>query len=131
MPQTPLGLTYPDDQGHTRLWEHFQTLATDVDPYETWGRYDSAAIGWEVAAGWSTDYAEGFRQGAWRIVSAQVTRTGANITLFLLPGGLLYIALVVNPLIQGFVLATYRWRTLSHTVFVGSQVAEATYAGRP
>lgn len=31
MPQTPLGLTYPDDQGHTRLWEHFQTLAESVD----------------------------------------------------------------------------------------------------
>jgi len=42
-----------------------------------------------------------------------------TVTLFLLPGGLLYLALVVNPLVQGFVLATYRWRTLSNTVFVG------------
>ena len=31
MPQTPEGLTYPDSSGHTRLWEHFQQLAEDVD----------------------------------------------------------------------------------------------------
>ncbi len=42
-----------------------------------------------------------------------------TVTLFLLPGGILYLALVVNPLIQGFVLAMYRWRTLSNAVFVG------------
>lgn len=28
---TPLGLTYPEPGDHTRLWEHFQTLATDTD----------------------------------------------------------------------------------------------------
>jgi hypothetical protein len=31
MPQTPLGLTYPDSDGHTRLWEHLQTLADDTN----------------------------------------------------------------------------------------------------
>ncbi|MEV7263965.1 hypothetical protein AB0N38_10480 [Micromonospora aurantiaca] len=31
MPDTPLGITYPGSTGHTRLWEHFQTLAEDVD----------------------------------------------------------------------------------------------------
>jgi raffinose/stachyose/melibiose transport system permease protein len=46
-------------------------------------------------------------------------RIAITVTLFLLPGGLLYSALVLNPLIQGFILAMYRWRTLSNTVFVG------------
>lgn len=31
MPDTPNGLTYPDSAGHTRLWEHIQALAEDVD----------------------------------------------------------------------------------------------------
>ena len=31
MPQTTQGLTYPDSSGHTRLWEHLQQLAEDVD----------------------------------------------------------------------------------------------------
>lgn len=31
MPTTPRGLTYPDSAGHTRLWEHLQTLAGDVE----------------------------------------------------------------------------------------------------
>jgi hypothetical protein len=32
MPTTPnFGLTYPDSGDHVRLWEHFQTLAEDVD----------------------------------------------------------------------------------------------------
>lgn len=31
MPDTPLGITYPAEASHTRLWEHFQTLAEDVD----------------------------------------------------------------------------------------------------
>ena len=29
--QTPKGITYPESTDHTRLWEHFQTLATNVD----------------------------------------------------------------------------------------------------
>lgn len=28
---TPLGITYPEAGDHTRLWEHLQTLAEDVD----------------------------------------------------------------------------------------------------
>ncbi|MCT2281552.1 hypothetical protein M3G91_28510 [Micromonospora chalcea] len=31
MPTTPLGIEYPSSVAHTRLWEHFQTLAEDVD----------------------------------------------------------------------------------------------------
>ena len=46
-------------------------------------------------------------------------RIAVTVTLFLLPGGLLYLALVLNPVVQGFILAMYRWRTLSNTVFVG------------
>jgi hypothetical protein len=33
MGTTSLGFTYPDSSGHARLWEHFQTLATDIDDY--------------------------------------------------------------------------------------------------
>jgi raffinose/stachyose/melibiose transport system permease protein len=46
-------------------------------------------------------------------------RRGLAIALFLLPGGIVYVLLVVNPLIQAFVLATYRWRTLTSRVYVG------------
>lgn len=28
---TNFGFDYPDSTGHTRLWEHFQTLAADID----------------------------------------------------------------------------------------------------
>jgi hypothetical protein len=31
MPSTPRGLTYPDAGAHTRLWEHFQALASSAD----------------------------------------------------------------------------------------------------
>jgi len=31
MPTTPRGIEYPASTAHTRLWEHFQTLADDVD----------------------------------------------------------------------------------------------------
>lgn len=31
MAETPLGLTYPGSGDHTRLWEHIQSLAEDVD----------------------------------------------------------------------------------------------------
>lgn len=31
MPETPLGITYPAETDHTRLWEHFQSLAESVD----------------------------------------------------------------------------------------------------
>lgn len=33
MPDTPLGFTYPASTGHSRLWEHLQELANDVDAY--------------------------------------------------------------------------------------------------
>jgi hypothetical protein len=31
MPDTTLGITYPPSTDHSRLWEHFQELAEDVD----------------------------------------------------------------------------------------------------
>ena len=31
MPDTTLGITYPDAAAHTRIWEHMQALAEDVD----------------------------------------------------------------------------------------------------
>lgn len=31
MPQTTRGLVYPDSTGHTRTWEHWQTLAETAD----------------------------------------------------------------------------------------------------
>lgn len=31
MPTTPLGIRYPASTDHTRTWEHWQNLATDVD----------------------------------------------------------------------------------------------------
>ncbi|MER7517769.1 hypothetical protein [Streptomyces sp. NPDC126499] len=29
--QTPKGITYPESTDHNRLWEHYQTLAEDID----------------------------------------------------------------------------------------------------
>ena len=31
MPTTSLGITYPASTSHSRMWEHFQTLADDTD----------------------------------------------------------------------------------------------------
>lgn len=31
MPQTTRGIVFPDSTGHTRLWEHYQTLAETAD----------------------------------------------------------------------------------------------------
>jgi hypothetical protein len=31
VPDTSRGYTYPDSTGHTRLWEHFEELADDID----------------------------------------------------------------------------------------------------
>lgn len=41
------------------------------------------------------------------------------IFLFLLPGMLIYSLLVLYPLIDGFVLSTYKWTTITKKVFVG------------
>lgn len=46
--QTPLGLTYPEAGDHTRMWEHFQTLAEDADGLltpETWTFYPTSFTG--------------------------------------------------------------------------------------
>ncbi len=42
-----------------------------------------------------------------------------TIFLFLLPGMLVYCGLVLYPLMQGFILSTQRWRTLTRRVYVG------------
>jgi hypothetical protein len=31
VPSTSRGYTYPDSTGHTRIWEHFEELADDID----------------------------------------------------------------------------------------------------
>ena len=31
MPETPLGITYPASTAHTRMWEHLQQMAEDLD----------------------------------------------------------------------------------------------------
>lgn len=40
MPTTSLGLTYPASTGHTRIWEHVQTLAENVNSALTDGTKD-------------------------------------------------------------------------------------------
>lgn len=42
-----------------------------------------------------------------------------TIVLFLLPGLFLYTGWVLYPIVQGIVLSTYRWTTISKKVFVG------------
>jgi raffinose/stachyose/melibiose transport system permease protein len=42
-----------------------------------------------------------------------------TIILFLLPGLLVYFGLVLYPLVQGFILSTQRWVTLTRRVYVG------------
>ena len=42
-----------------------------------------------------------------------------TIALFLIPGSLFYAFLVLNPIVQSFILATFRWVTLRDRVFVG------------
>ncbi|WP_319562135.1 sugar ABC transporter permease [Marispirochaeta sp.] len=42
-----------------------------------------------------------------------------TIILFLLPGLLVYFGLVLYPLLQGFILSTQRWVTLTRRVYVG------------
>jgi len=49
----------------------------------------------------------------------QKKKLAIAITLFLMPGALLYVFLVLYPLMHGFVLSTYRWVTLNQRVFVG------------
>ena len=53
------------------------------------------------------------------MVSKQELQRRFAIAGFLLPGGLLFALLVLNPLVQAFILSTYRWVTLSRRVFVG------------
>lgn len=38
MPTTPRGITYPASAGHTRIWEHLETIAETIDD----------ALGWRI-----------------------------------------------------------------------------------
>lgn len=64
MPTTPKGITYPDQNGHVRIWEHLQTLATnadaisffgvDVQPFTasgTWTKPAGAIVSWVKLVG--------------------------------------------------------------------------------
>jgi raffinose/stachyose/melibiose transport system permease protein len=53
------------------------------------------------------------------VIGEQQRKKTLAIILFFLPGGLLYLLLVLNPLVQAFVLATFRWVTLNNRVYVG------------
>lgn len=44
MPDTSLGITYPASTAHTRIWEHLQTLADDVNTLMTTGRLSGSRI---------------------------------------------------------------------------------------
>ncbi|MEV0156870.1 hypothetical protein AB0H57_24505 [Micromonospora sp. NPDC050686] len=44
MPTTSKGITYPASYGHTRIWEHLETLATDVNRILTDGSVSGARI---------------------------------------------------------------------------------------
>lgn len=59
MPETPRGITYPASDAHTRLWEHFQTLADTVDDavdaaIAASALPDSGWVGCAYASGWRT-----------------------------------------------------------------------------
>lgn len=49
----------------------------------------------------------------------KLKRNWPAIVSFLLPGMLFYLLLVLYPIIQGILLSTYRWVTVSKKVFVG------------
>ena len=53
MPATSEGITYPDSSGHTRLWEHLQQLAEDVDALLTpdWTQSDSGSLPFDGSSG--------------------------------------------------------------------------------
>jgi raffinose/stachyose/melibiose transport system permease protein len=53
------------------------------------------------------------------MISKRELQRRLTIAGFLLPGGLLFALLVLNPLVQAFILSTYRWVTLSRRVYVG------------
>lgn len=57
MPDTSLGITYPSSTDHTRMWEHFQTLAQDIDNLITQGRISGSRIATGTVAAGSADSA--------------------------------------------------------------------------
>ncbi|MFF9238375.1 hypothetical protein ACF1AY_15780 [Streptomyces sp. NPDC014776] len=54
--QTAKGIHYPESTDHTRLWEHFQTLATDVDGLITIGSAEAEDTASRTTT--STSYAD-------------------------------------------------------------------------
>lgn len=44
MPTTSLGITYPGSSDHTRLWEHFQTMANNINAIMVGGKLSGARI---------------------------------------------------------------------------------------
>lgn len=90
MPTTPNGITYPDSSGHTRLWEHLQELANDVDAQlallkaqGTWTDYtpilvDSTVPGTPKAS--AVTYARWCKIGKTVFVQGQLSNTsGATV----------------------------------------------------
>lgn len=60
MPDTTLGITYPASTDHTRLWEHFQEMAEDVD-----GLIDDDRDSRDAASSSWTPVITGSTSGTW------------------------------------------------------------------
>lgn len=104
MAETPRGIIYPESNAHTRLWEHFQALASSADDAVAAGVAESklSDSGWTnipYASGWTT--AGGGSPLAVRKIGkivyarGRVTSTGGSIpvtngtTIGTLPAGFL------------------------------------------
>lgn len=77
MPDTPNGFTYPGSGSHTRIWEHMQTLAEQID-----AALNPAPVTFAAApgAGWSVVLASYVKLGPLVALRVTVNRTGATIT---------------------------------------------------
>lgn len=87
MPNTTRGITYPASDAHTRLWEHFQTLASTADSAITAAINAAAqpdtAVAIPYASGWK---ASGTALRVRKIgklchVSGTITNTGNSIPI--------------------------------------------------
>jgi hypothetical protein len=71
---TPLGIVYPDSTSHNRIWEHAETLATDVDDLITADRAKR-----DVVSGTYTPSITGSVSGTW--VAGASTISGRYLRL--------------------------------------------------
>lgn len=140
MPQTSRGITYPASDGHTRLWEHFQTLANTTNDAITAAiaaaaPVDSGGVTVPYLSGWK---ASGTALRARKIgkvvhLTGTVTNTGSSIPVTTggvdvatLPAGFipdssardLWMAATQNPgtsLARGYITSTGALRIYTYT----------------